>query len=83
MDKFETLQALLSWSVNMYVILASSSISFLSLFLTFEHSYFWGLNTTKVHYCGQFLLQFYTDQVETLKAPLSWSVDVHVVLALS
>ena len=33
--------------------------------------------------CAQLLLQFYTDQFETLQALLSGSVDVHVVLALS
>ena len=33
--------------------------------------------------CAQPLIQFYTDQFETLQALLSWSVDVHVVLALS
>ena len=33
--------------------------------------------------CAQFLLQFYIDQFETLKAHLSWSVDVHVVVTLS
>ena len=29
------------------------------------------------------LLQFYTDQFETLRGLLSWSVDVHVAFALS
>ena len=33
--------------------------------------------------CAQLLIQFYTDQFETLQAFLSWSVDVHVILALS
>ena len=32
--------------------------------------------------CPQLLLQFHTDQFETVQALLSWSVDVHVVLAL-
>ena len=32
--------------------------------------------------CAQRDLQFYTDQFETLKDLLLWSVDVHVVLAL-
>ena len=32
--------------------------------------------------CAQPLVQFYTDQFETLHALLSWSVDVHMVLAL-
>ena len=34
-------------------------------------------------FCAQLLKQFYTDQFETLQALLSWSVDVHVILALS
>ena len=33
--------------------------------------------------CAQLLIQFYTDQFETLKDFLSWSVDVHMVWALS
>ena len=32
--------------------------------------------------CAQLFLLFYTDQFETLQALLSWSVDVHVALAL-
>ena len=28
------------------------------------------------------MIQFYTDQFETLQALLSWSVDMHVILAL-
>ena len=30
----------------------------------------------------QLLLQFYTDQFETLQDLLLWSADVHVILAL-
>ena len=33
--------------------------------------------------CAQLLLQFYIDQFETLQALFAWSVDVHVVFALS
>ena len=32
--------------------------------------------------CAQLLIQFYTDRFETLHTLLSWSVDVHMVLAL-
>ena len=52
-DQLETLQALLSWSVDVHIFLTLLSISFLSLFFsTFEFSNFWGLNTIKVHYRG-------------------------------
>ena len=51
-DQLEALQALVSWSVNMYAILALSIIHFLALFLTFELSHYLGLNTIKVHYSG-------------------------------
>ena len=51
-DQFETLQALLSWSIDMHVVLALWSIQFLSLFSTFELGHFWGLNTIKVHSVG-------------------------------
>ena len=33
--------------------------------------------------CAQLLIEFDTDQFEPLQALLSWSVDVHVILALS
>ena len=58
----------------------------LSPFLTFELIHFWGLNIIKVQYSGYFgqlLLLFHTNQFKTLHAFLSWSLDVHVVLALS
>ena len=32
--------------------------------------------------CVQLLIQSYTDQLETLQALLSWSVDVHIFLTL-
>ena len=32
---------------------------------------------------AQLLIQFITDQLETFQACLSWSVDMHVILALS
>ena len=60
---------------------------FFFFFLTFELSHFLGLNTFKcitVHTLyAQHFLQFYTDECETLEALLTWSVDVHMVLALS
>ena len=40
LDQFETLQALMSWSVDVHVVLALLSLKFLSLFLTFELIYF-------------------------------------------
>ena len=33
--------------------------------------------------CAQLHVQFYTDQFETLQTLLTWSADVHVVLASS
>ena len=52
-------------------------------FFTFELSYFWGLNTIKVRYCGYLVCATpSTDQFETLQALFSWSVDVHLILAL-
>ena len=39
------------------------------------------LTTDVGTFCAQLLIQFYTDQFETLHDYLSWSVDMHVVLA--
>ena len=32
--------------------------------------------------CAQLLLQFYTDQLETLQALLSWSLGVHMIFCI-
>ena len=56
-------------------------------FSAFELRHFWNLNTIKVHYRGHIVCAtpqtVNTNQFETLQALYSWSVDVHVVLALS
>ena len=130
-DQFETLQALLSWSVDVHKVLALSSIKFLSLFWgvlklaisvhlsvmlcksqkwlelgCWNFVYSISMKNKQTHIssffpsrfslyifpifdlgiwrqmvdtlCAQLLIQFYTDQFETLHALLSWSVDVHV-----
>ena len=65
------------------------NLIFVTFFGFLNLSHFWGLNTIKVHYHGYFvcttptILYWSTDQFEALQALLWWSVDVHVVLALS
>ena len=81
---FETLQAFLSWSKDVHLVLGLSCYFFINLFHFFDLVFFSGPITVRIDTLReQFLLEFSTHHFETLHTCSTWTVGVHVVLGLS
>ena len=84
---FETLQAFLSWSKDLHLVLGLSCYFFINFFhLVFfsgPMNFFLGLITFRIDTLWAQLLEFSTDRFETIHTCSTWTVGVHVVLGLS